>query len=110
MRKSTDMQVQAYAVGDALRDEHSSSRPYRPEAHIHQTPAWVPTSRVSDVDEPKPGICSPETEQRPPGNHKNLPDRSTQIAILKSGLTKTRCHGVTTPWLLSFVSPLAGRI
>jgi hypothetical protein len=30
---------------------------------------------------------------------RNLPDRPTQIAILKSGLTETESHGATTPWL-----------
>jgi hypothetical protein len=60
-------------------------------------------------DELKPGMRRPETEQSPLGNHKKLPDRSTQIAILKSGLTETKSHGAPSVAFV-FVSPFAGQI
>jgi hypothetical protein len=52
-------------------------------------------------DELKPGFHRPETERRLLETTTNLPDRPTQIAILKSGLTEIKSHGATIPWLSS---------
>jgi hypothetical protein len=64
MRKSKGMQVQAYAVGSALRDEPLGKLGFtcKPTAQL-TTPHGFPHLAFQMWNELKPGIRRPETER-----------------------------------------------